>query len=972
MNSVQTRIGLLRRRLLGVHVTAATVWGVAAATVLLLLAAWLDLLWELPPGWRIAMLWIAAGCDVGLVAVLTVVAWRAARGFALARRLDRAGEAGGRIFTGWEFERGNWGMQHRGAGCQPAETQINRGRLTTCPTLSAGLAVMAAEDAANAARQVSLRRAAPWRPLRRALAAVALLGAIVAALAIALPSMTGVQWNRFVRPYDDVPPYSLTQFDVTPGDKPDVIYGSDVEICATVRGAPVDQVELVLTTARGREPPLPMFPEGDGRWRTVLTKVAEPTAYYVRAYRARSRAYHLGVITVPLIESAKVRVVQPAYARRPAYEGPLPKDGVSGLRGTRVEITLSSNRPLSGGRIALSAASPEPRKDDGRSGGARTRGLANTAIAMKPIERGSQEVSGEFTIVGDGRFECRVIDEAGQRSQQTFVGNVTLLPDERPLVRLLDPPRMSLATPSAALPVMLSAEDDCGISRLQLYRSLNDSRPTPTDLRLPAVPPRRLDAPAQLPLGYYGLAPGDVIKLFGRVEDNDPDGAKGSESPVAVVRIISEEEFQRLLQVEEGIESLMSKYDDAKRRMERLDEQVEGLRKKAKKLPAGEKTGQQLRQELARLQETLRREAAEMRKAAEHKLPFDVDNALTPELERLAKENESLAAELEQLRRERDLMNGKMAGKLDELAKRMKAARQLYSEMTEEPLAYLEAALPLLADQERFVMLALWQRDLADRMKSLKGHDKEDNPAMKARMRDLEEEQRQVRDALARLLDDIDEHVEKLPDKPEFQELRETAVDFAKRLRKSGASEAMAAAESALGEFAGTRGYEKANEAADILSKFLNECNGKCKTGACNGMRLRFQPKLCSSMGNTLQQLLNGMMGAGMGRGNGLGFGSGGVGLFGGMPELRGMEKMGQGHGNERTRRQGYLAAPGENADQPDGGSETVPGQAGGASEASIPARYRRQIGKYFERIAEETGGQDQRGQNQRGRARDE
>ena len=32
-----------------------------------------------------------------------------------------------------------------------------------------------------------------------------------------------------------------------------------------------------------------------------------------------------------------------------------------------------------------------------------------------------------------------------------------------------------------------------------------------------------------LPLSAYGLRPGDVIKLFARVEDNDPAGAKGSE-----------------------------------------------------------------------------------------------------------------------------------------------------------------------------------------------------------------------------------------------------------------------------------------------------------------------------------------------------------------------------------------------------------------------------------------------------------
>ena len=105
---------------------------------------------------------------------------------------------------------------------------------------------------------------------------------------------------------------------------------------------------------------------------------------------------------------------------------------------------------------------------------------------------------------------------------------------------------MSLATPTALLPVTLSAEDDCGISRLQLFRSLNDSRPLSLDLPRPPRPPRRIDETVRLPLARYGLEPGDVIKLFGRVEDNDPAGAKGAESPVAAVRIVSQEEFERM------------------------------------------------------------------------------------------------------------------------------------------------------------------------------------------------------------------------------------------------------------------------------------------------------------------------------------------------------------------------------------------------------------------------------------------
>ena len=62
-----------------------------------------------------------------------------------------------------------------------------------------------------------------------------------------------------------------------------------------------------------------------------------------------------------------------------------------------------------------------------------------------------------------------------------------------------------------------------------------------------------------------------------------------------------------------------------------------------------------------------------------------------------------------------------------------------------EPMELLEVVFPLLVDQQRFVVLAMRQEDLAQRMAALKGHDGEDDPALKTRMRDLEHEQRQIR-----------------------------------------------------------------------------------------------------------------------------------------------------------------------------------------------------------------------------------
>src|SRR5438132_6222254 len=109
------------------------------------------------------------------------------------------------------------------------------------------------------------------------------------------------------------------------------------------------------------------------------------------------------------------------------------------------------------------------------------------------------------------------------------------------------------------------------------------------------------------------MEPGDVIKLFARDDDNDPDVAKGSGSKVVTLQIISQEEFERMQRVRAGMKVLLSKYKQAQRRMENLARQLEGLRKKhgdaGKDAEAGlKKLDKQQREDLQKLARQIRAE----------------------------------------------------------------------------------------------------------------------------------------------------------------------------------------------------------------------------------------------------------------------------------------------------------------------------------------------------------------------------
>jgi hypothetical protein len=328
--------------------------------------------------------------------------------------------------------------------------------------------------------------------------------------------------------------------------------------------------------------------------------------------------------------------------------------------------------------------------------------------------------------------------------------------------------------------------------------------------------------------------------------------------------------------------------------------------------------------------------------------------------------SEDMAKELEKLEKQLDLTSDQLEKKLQELEKRLQDEQGEYQQQAMVPMEHMEAVFPLMVDQSRFVLLVLRQKDLAERMASLKGHDGEDNPTLKARMRDLEHEQGQIREELDQLLNDIEDHATRLPNSPDLDKLRETALKFVQDVRGSGASMAMSEAEDALAEFKGTQAHAKAKEAAEILEKFLDQSQSP---GGLQGQAqgcLVFRPGIGQSMGQTAAQMLAEMS---LGMRSGMG-GYGNMGLYG---QMAGMSGMGSGQSGDPRNMHG---GRGDKADSsnPGGGNPDQAGPiellTGGAatatSERAVPARYRQQVGQYFQRLAEELGNRSRPGKGKR------
>lgn len=913
-----------RGRALRVGGGAALGWGVVGAALCLIFGTWLDLVFELSAALRVGVVVASASAGLLLMAAFGTRAWLAGRADVLARRLDEVGATGGQVRTGADL------LDHERPGSP----------------LGRGLAEVAIDRAAALADRVSPGQVIPVKPMMMALLALVGTTAVIGLAWLFEPQMVRTEYPRFSDPFGDHPPYSRVTYTVEPGHAA-VVYADPQEIRVTTSGPPVDRLELVLLAGDSSAAEvLPMFGEPGGLWRATVASVTSPLQYFVRCKAGRSHRFSLDVITLPKLESVRFQLTPPAYTNRGAYEGGLPQGGLAGLPGTRVRVSARSNRPLSGGTLQVTGA-------QGDSVLVRTE--------MQPAAPGEHEVSAAFELREPGRLEVRVRDVDGAESQEAFSTALSVLSDERPFVRLLDPPQVSLSTNAVALPVVLAAEDDYGISRLSLYRSLNDSRAIPVDLAVPIDPySNRQNVTSLLPLPAYGLRPGDEIKLFARVEDNDPAGAKGAESPVAVVRIISQNEYERLVLTREGMEVLLAKYRQSRDRMEEIARLIEALQNELEDQADDSELSAEARRRISELADRMKEEAEAMARSAESTLPFDIDSAMSDYPRDLAaKLAEAGQAVDDFAESEPSPTAGEAKEGLEAIRKFCEGSRAEYDEQAVEPLEYMAKVFPLIRDEARFVELYRRQLDLADRLESLRNVDGGDDPLAASRMRDLESEQYRIREDLRALPRDIQDHVRQLPDRPEVDQLRETASAFVAAVRESGASEAMAEAEAGLAALSGTRSAEAAREAEQILREFLADCQAMGERGeSC----LQFNPGLGGGLGDTVNQLLNS---AGAGR-TGMGMAGGGysaqmstldnVGLFGQLPALTGGGMAGDGKDSQSAWR-GRRSGEGDVENAEPGNVQPLESlRAVGANRLVVPPEYRQRVGAYFERITDELG----------------
>lgn len=807
---------------------------------------------------------------------------------------------------------------------------------------------------------------------RRMLLAVVLIAAVVLAL---FPSLLIAVAPRYLDPFGDHPPFSLTTFDVEPKGAR-IFYGDALTVRATLGGRiPKDPV-LVTVGEDGAEERTALIRGEPGRYSQRIDGARADLTYYAAAGRGRSKKYRLEVILAPQFRQVLATLEWPEYTRIPPQTAPVGAEGIVGLRGTRVKLEVTSNRPLAGGKIVL-----EPRTAYGDQG-----------EPLKGSEEGGVRVTGEFEMRETGSFALSLKDVAGVRSREEFKRPIRVLEDKPPTVSFISPGPAAMATPDSSVPVVLEVEDDYGVERYDLYRSVNNAPATREAAGVAGPPPKALRRTVTFDLKKFGVKPGDVVEYRATAYDNYPGGPHAADTKVQKIQVISLEEYQRAAREQQDVDDLVGKYESLSGGVRALAEaqkelakQVSDLQKASAKQgraqdgPAQEKLKALLERAEALRQEAERR-ADQIEQMVETPPLYDAEKAFQERLAEAARELRATAKEEmqeggEEMRKaqtcdgpQRSETLSQAAAAEHRAADRLGQAAEGMERSVNQPMERLGRLLRLCADAERFRDLADQQGDLVKRMAQSQGKEPQNaSDADRQAMQGLAKEQEGIRNGLADLEQKLREHGTAAGEVSE--DLSRAAKGLAEGIEEKGIEPAMSDAAKSLERSEGAKGHESGRQAKEKMEELSQSCEA-CRVGGpkcpLRGDRVETAVGMeKGQMGSTLEQFRAAQCRACReGRGTGAGRGEGASGrdgtssnlpLFGPNSPLGGESSVGV--SRETTpedRPEGPAALAGNQTE-----SVLVPKtnvQFTTAPAEAYADEYKKLVEDYFKLVAEEEG----------------
>jgi hypothetical protein len=296
-------------------------------------------------------------------------------------------------------------------------------------------------------------------------------------------------------------PYTI---EVAPGNLA-VARGADQKVSARLHGFLAEEVQVAVRVGeQSKWERLPMSPESEsGSYSVLLFNLSERTDYFVEADGVRSPVFRFDVLDLPYVKQLDLEYRFPAYT---GLSPQLVEDGgdVVALEGTTVNLRVTPTFAVPAGRLLVEGREP---------------------VAL---ERGADGIfSGSFKVEKEGFYKIELQGSDGAMHLASPEYTIEVVKDSPPIITVVRPGRDTKVTKVDEQFVEVKAEDDYGLSRLELLYSVNGGPEKKVDLHRSGSEPRKqLTAGHTFFLEELTLADGDFISYYARAMDNGrPGGA---------------------------------------------------------------------------------------------------------------------------------------------------------------------------------------------------------------------------------------------------------------------------------------------------------------------------------------------------------------------------------------------------------------------------------------------------------------
>lgn len=296
--------------------------------------------------------------------------------------------------------------------------------------------------------------------------------------------------------------------------------GDDLTLVATALDRPPASLGAAIRFSSGEEIVRDMDRRGRNRFLLDYGPLDQSmqVSFLIRKVGVDERTdwYRIEAVPRPSVQSVRIEVTPPAYARQKPWVLPQGQAGAEIIRGSSVRIEAVMSKAVV--RATL-------------------RSMADARAQGEAEVRDGRRVSVAFTPDRTGTFFLDVADEAGLEDRHPVTYTFNLTRDPAPKVRLTLPGAGEWIVPNAVLNLTVDCEDNLGLQSVALIHQVKHkvdsgatTRPTEQRETLGGFVPRQLRFHHQSawPLLPLTLRPGDQLTLKVRAADYQPESAAAS------------------------------------------------------------------------------------------------------------------------------------------------------------------------------------------------------------------------------------------------------------------------------------------------------------------------------------------------------------------------------------------------------------------------------------------------------------